>query len=442
MASNDSLRTVLGPRCSRYLSCAFAAAVILAFGSTYLLDGAFHRLGGWLGAAPPLLDAVGMAAGLTLCAGMVVAFMRTCRPRFQEVVISACGDRIRNGACERDGPFRDLASRQRQSAAGLAAVQPHARKIAQGHGLLGEANARLLGQIASVAAYTEEAAISILQGLHAIDDAVRVLVRHLVQSGEKSEAIVRDARERINANHRFVADMGEYVRSRRADIDANRAQFLEIIDYIKSFGQVLGSIEAIASQTNMLALNATIEAARAGEAGRGFAVVANEVRLLSRQTVAAAEEIRTGLGGMQGMIDRFLVERVDAAHTDKEMLSLESFGQQLASAVEGHDHLTDYLREVIGAADSQSQVVAGLITRAFGEIQFQDIVRQRMEWVADRLSEVDACNAALSDSVSALPEVIAIDGALALARGILADPPPDAAAGGCHAHEPLVELFG
>jgi hypothetical protein len=86
-------------------------------------------------------------------------------------------------------------------------------------------------------------------------------------------------------------------------------------------------------------------------------------------------------------------------------------------------------------------MVASLITRALGEIQFQDIVRQRMEWVADGLSSVDACNAALSDSVSALPEVIAIDGALAQVRAIVAGPPPDAAAGGRPADEPLVELF-
>jgi hypothetical protein len=435
MVSNDSLRIVLGPRFGGYLSCAFAATVILAFGATYLLHGVFHRLGA--GVAPPLLDATGMAAGLTLCAGIVLTFMRACRQRFQETVISACGDRIRAGACERDGAFRDIGCRQKQAAAGLGAVRPHARKIAQGYRLLGEANARLRGQIAAAVAHTEESAISILHGMRGIDDAVGVLVRHLVQSGEKSDAIVRDARERASANHRFIADMEAYVVSRRDDVQANRAQFMEIMDYIRSFGQMLGSIEAIASQTNLLALNAAIEAARAGDAGRGFAVVANEVRLLSRQTVAAAEEIRTGLGGMQGMIDRFLVERVDAVHTDKEILSLESFGRQLASAVEGHDHLTDHMREVIAAADGQSHVVAGLISGALGEVQFQDIVRQQLEWVSARLSEADGCSAGLADAVSALPDVVAIDAALGLARSIVAEPPPDRPT-----HGPPIELFG
>jgi methyl-accepting chemotaxis protein len=98
-----------------------------------------------------------------------------------------------------------------------------------------------------------------------------------------------------------VVDATVGIMSRIAENVQRSAKTVESLgERSDQIGNIIGTIEDIADQTNLLALNAAIEAARAGEQGRGFAVVADEVRALAERTTRATREIGVMIKAIQG----------------------------------------------------------------------------------------------------------------------------------------------
>jgi methyl-accepting chemotaxis protein len=115
----------------------------------------------------------------------------------------------------------------------------------------------------------------------------------------------------------------------------------EIQTSSRRIGDIIGTIDGIAFQTNILALNAAVEAARAGEQGRGFAVVASEVRSLAQRSAEAAREIKTLIGAS--------VERVESGTR-----LVGEAGTTMSEIVDSVRRVNDVIGEIAHAAQEQT----------------------------------------------------------------------------------------
>lgn len=233
----------------------------------------------------------------------------------------------------------------------------------------------------SVIGETEGAAYTIMGRLQSVDTLVAAFGDFVRKSDQESETLLGDSGESVSRNHGFLERLKGYLQQRTEAISGDHARFTRIVDDTQSLQLSVDAIGAIVLTTDILALNASIEATHAGPAGRGFAVVAAEVRILAQQTKTAVDTIKQGLSQFQTTIRMQLEDGTANSRLAAERLLLDEIAEQLAGMGAGYERMTGYQRRILVEMERLSGDIAGALTAAIGEIQFQDIVRQRLECV-------------------------------------------------------------
>jgi len=224
---------------------------------------------------------------------------------------------------------------------------------------------------ADLSGRTEQAASNLEETASAMEELTST-VRHSADSAAQANQLASSAAQ--------VAQQGGTVVTQVVDT------MTAIHASSRKIGDIIGTIDGIAFQTNILALNAAVEAARAGEQGRGFAVVAGEVRTLAQRSAEAAREIKTLIGAS--------VTQVEAGAR-----LVEQAGGTMTEIVASVQRVTDIVGEISTAAVEQSQGI-GQVNLAVADL---DKMTQQN---AALVEQSTAAAESLREQASRLSEVV------------------------------------
>ncbi|UHC20164.1 methyl-accepting chemotaxis protein (plasmid) [Methylobacterium currus] len=249
----------------------------------------------------------------------------------------------------------------------------------------------------SIVAQTETAAGDIIAALQSLDAAQRLSAACVTRTRTRMVALAADSESALRG---LAGTLNTYLLDRLEGTRGEIAAIGGVGEQMHSLETLTAGLEKIGTATRMLALNANIEASRAGSHGAGFQVIARELQALAQGSQEAIAEARRRVATVQQTVDEVVVAVRSAERTEAEEARIRT----LMSDLDGIVGTTT--QAIAGMAETEFGEIAALSGRVgdevltvFGQIQFQDVVRQQIEAVGE---SVRMLHALLGDLRSAL----------------------------------------
>jgi methyl-accepting chemotaxis protein len=258
--------------------------------------------------------------------------------------------------------------------------------------------------ISQVIQDTEHSALDIINRVKALDDTATQLVGYLTKADQET----LDMQAQIQDSAVILERIGQFMAQLPTKIEAERQGSLALVERItaslKLSSEIAEAIKDLSRQTNMVAINAAIQAAQAGEQGRGFAAVAHEVRQLAGRAGQAAALITQAATDVHQPIRAYLDDQMrhDFAEDIQEAAHVTESVHQLQHS---HEDMKQYYKTLLTVVKEYNARMSSDIMETLGNMQYQDVVRQRLERVLD--TQADYCDvlqsAALDDAALSSP---------------------------------------
>ncbi len=194
-----------------------------------------------------------------------------------------------------DDPLVLLGHHLNEMVSGLRDVIGQIRAAASA---LNEQASQILATTTQQASGATEQSAAVSQATTTVEQIKTIAAQLVARSqtvADTAQRTVEVSRSGQELSRETIAGMGQI----KTRVDVIEENILALSERTQQIGEIIDTVNAIASQSNMLALNAAVEAARAGEQGKGFAVVAQEVRDLADRSTQATAQVKAILSDIQ-----------------------------------------------------------------------------------------------------------------------------------------------
>ena len=243
-------------------------------------------------------------------------------------------------------------------------------------------------QIGDSLAESEHEVIEVIEQIGLLNAKANEQRKHIAESIRSGKELTETTHLRVENNKQIIAAIDMQLEAQTDDFRSNFERIQGLSREVSALTPLIKVITSIAQQTNLLALNAEIEAARAGNAGRGFAVVAYEVRKLAVLSTKAASDISQKINSTCRKVDEEMASAGESLKQHEASSAMTHLVTDLGEMQVEFAHNSQLLLDVIHEVDENYEESVDRLTQALGHIQFQDVMRQRMEHVQEALVEM------------------------------------------------------
>ena len=265
--------------------------------------------------------------------------------------------------------------------------------------VIASSSTQIMSMTAELATSSKETAAAVSETtatMEEVKQTVRVVNQKANAVSDAAQNAVRASETGGKAVEQTVVGMGQIKEQMNMIADS----IIKLSTQSQMIGEIISSVNDLASQSNLLAVNASIEAAKAGEHGKGFAVVAQEVRNLAEQSKEATNQVKSILNDIQKAISGAVMA------TEQGGKAVETGVRQTTSAGEAINVMASI---VDNSAEVSIQIVASTNEQVIGIEQValaMDNIKLATEQVVGSIRQAQAGTQNLHDVGQKLKQLV------------------------------------